>query len=96
MLRKPFRTIKRDNGQIDIYGNNQPRELDYDHTPEWSEEEEASFMYKGQRYFLSEFMRTRAHGLPYDGYLNDSYFSGILIKLSEDGETVTVHTFIAH
>jgi hypothetical protein len=31
----------------------------------------------------------------FDGYHNDSYFSGILIKLSDTGEAVKVYTYIS-
>jgi len=52
-------------------------------------QEQESFMYRGNRYFLNEFCATR-HGMwspaqewtrGFDGYLFDSAFSGILIKL---------------
>lgn len=62
----------------------------------------ASFLrYKGQVYDLSEFNTTR--GLPefnpltaWDGYLSDSFFSGIVIRYADsDCESVIVGTFFA-
>lgn len=52
------------------------------------------FKYRGQVYDLAEFMRVDKNGplaaLGYDGYSGDSFFSGILVKLSDCGEAVTV------
>jgi len=52
--------------------------------------------YRGQYYDISEFQRIPRTGgeshesykafKPWDGYKSDSYFSGIVIKLSSDGE----------
>ena len=103
MLKKPWKVIEQDNGVIKIYGNNQWRELEYD-IPEWNEggETEAYFNYKGNKYFLSEFMNIHNKiynpnppewMLEFDGYLNESYFSGILIKLSNDGDAVKMYTY---
>lgn len=114
MLRKPWKKIEKDNGTIDIYGNNHIIPLDYD-VPEWEidsakrEEREPDtepcFMYKGHKYFLSEFMAVHntfynpnppEWMLEFDGYLNDSFFSGILIKLSgENYGYVKAYTFIS-
>jgi hypothetical protein len=53
---------------------------------------EASFVrYRGWCYCLDEFMRSEA--LPgYHGYAGDSYFSGVAIKLSSDGDRVQLAT----
>lgn len=58
------------------------------------------FRYKGTTYDLGEFMSTG--GLPefnplrkWDGYCSDSFFSGIVVRFSEDMEQVIVGTFIA-
>jgi hypothetical protein len=104
MLHKPCKVITDDNGTIKIYGNGHARELEY-RVPDWMDEEdetEQSFIYKGHVYFLSEFLNT--HNPVYfsgpdwmkefDGYNNDSFFSGILIKLIGD-EAVQVYTYIA-
>jgi hypothetical protein len=47
------------------------------------------FRYRGNTYSLDEFMRSSM--LPeWDGFHGDSFFSGIAIKLSEDGEQYKV------
>jgi len=46
------------------------------------------FRYKGQVYSDQEFMNFEFMG--WDGIKNDTFFSGILVKFSEDLETVIV------
>lgn len=79
---------------LTIIGNNHLIPLEYK-KPEWSKEEELSFKYKGEIYFLSEFMRTENNGnlKEYDGYFSDSYFSGILIKLIEENTEYSVKVY---
>lgn len=55
------------------------RELDY------ADEDSAFLKYKGRYYALEEFM-TSFHIEGWHGYSSDSYFSGVLIRLSSDGE----------
>ena len=80
-----------------ITTNNQYRDIlnAYDLTSrelddfDYLEEGEGSFIrYKGRIWDLSEFMRTDLKG--WDGISSDTYFSGAVIKLSEDGDTVKV------
>lgn len=57
------------------------------------------FKYRGSWYHTDEFMRF-GPGMPsefrkWDGYLSDSFYSGVLIKISPDGEQYKVGTFIA-
>lgn len=40
-----------------IYKRRLTRPLDYDYTPEWSNENVPSFTYRGDRYFIDEFIR---------------------------------------
>jgi hypothetical protein len=92
---------------IIIKGNHHWVELEYK-IPEWNEDkpedeqEEKCFIYKGYTYFLSEFMNIHNKFYEpnppewmkeFDGYKNDTYFSGILIKLSDTGEAVKVYTY---
>lgn len=58
------------------------------------------FRYRGHVYSLEEFMTT--YGMPefsplkkWDGYLADSFFSGIIVKFVDDGERVIVGTFLS-
>lgn len=56
------------------------------------------FCYRGNWYHVSEFMRFDQHApfdQKWDGYLGDSFFSGILISLDPDGETYQVATYIS-
>lgn len=55
------------------------------------------FYYRGQWYHVSEFMKFDQHApfdQKWDGYISDSFFSGVLIKLSEDCETYRIATYI--
>lgn len=51
--------------------------------------------YRKQWYHVSDFMRVEGDVFPkeWDGYSSDTYFSGILIRLSEDGETYQIGTY---
>lgn len=54
------------------------------------------FMYKGNVYTLSDFMLLsvgREDLKEWDAYMGDSYFSGLVLKLSDCGELVTVGRF---
>lgn len=59
---------------------------------DWIKEDEFNntpfAVYRGWAYPLSEFMRCEDHtGFEdWDGYAGDSFYSGTVIKLSEDGE----------
>ena len=51
------------------------------------------FKYKGWIYNLSEFMTTSVDG--WDGALSDSYFSGIVIRISSNQESVVCGTYFS-
>jgi hypothetical protein len=54
------------------------------------------FRYRGRLYDLGEFMRSTDPNLKgWHGYAADSFFSGVVIKLSDDGDYVTVATYLA-
>lgn len=91
-----------------IITNNHWRVWDDDYTPDWGEDPEPSFEYRGSRYFLSEFTvissapRGFAHVSPelkdagWDGILTDSYFSGVVIGLDpEDSDRFKVGLLLA-
>lgn len=40
-----------------VYRRRVTRPLDYDYRPDWSDEEEPSFTYRGDRYFIDGFIR---------------------------------------
>lgn len=54
--------------------------------------------YKGHVYSLDEFMRLEGEHHPFgqwDGYASDSFFSGVLVKISDDGEQVKLATYLS-
>jgi len=99
MLKKPYKTISQENGDIRIFGNGHSIPIDYK-IPEWSEdkESEACFEYKGNTYFISEFMLIdkHSHFKGFDGYSGDSFFSGVLIKLVKNtfNEYLKAYTYL--
>lgn len=86
-------TIKKDNGEIKVYGSNKHIMVCYAR-PEWSEYQEPYFRFKGNRYYLSEFLNAGDIFPGYDGYSSDSYFSGVVIKIYDGGDTVKAFTYI--
>lgn len=94
--------INIENGTIEITGNNHDIAIEYD-KPDWSEDEEPCFMYHDHKYFLSEFPRTKNNpwgnasewAQKYDAMMADSYFSGLLINLTNGGDSVRVYYFVA-
>jgi hypothetical protein len=82
-----------------IIGNGREIEIQYDFE---GGEDKSYFVYKGQKYELRDFCAVHNKMwnpnppqwmLPFDGYLSDTFFSGILIKYDEENETVKVYTF---
>lgn len=60
-----------------------------------AEQDYASFFrYRGNVYDFGEFLRIDPPSY-WDGYLSDSFFSGILIRLVDDGDRVVVGMFIS-
>ena len=87
---KPFR-----------YGNEVPKKV-LDDDFDWMDEDQIGdgfFKYKGQWYHLDEFMRISKNApapmKKWHGYLSDSFFSGVLIKVSSDGEEYIVGTYLS-
>ena len=67
-------------------------QFDYQDTSEESGVTDGFFCYLGTWYHLDQFTRMESSDVlaEWDGYAGDSYFSGVLIKLSEDGEQYQV------
>lgn len=96
---------------LEIRTNNIPRDVVYGYelTPDEAAEFDyidnldefsghAFMRYKGHTYDLSEFMRVPAGMFGdenWDGYASDSYFSGVLIKFTDDSERVVCATYIS-
>jgi hypothetical protein len=72
---------------VKITTNNQPRNLDGNY-------DDDGFVYKGWRYSLSEFTTTSgmwgAHAAldSWDGYLNESMWSGIVVKIVNSDQII--------
>jgi len=92
-----------------IYGNNHNIKLIYGYQLSDKEKSQFDYMgnieddfigfrYHGNIYSLGDFMRTENND-PFvgfaDGYHGDSYFSGILVKLNEENESVKAYTYIS-
>ena len=79
-----------------LYGyeltENEKKEFDYIESDNL--DSHSFFRYKGHCYDPDEFMKITNNNdiefLKYDGYSSDSYFSGILIKYSEDMESIKI------
>ena len=94
---------------MEIITNHQPRLMLYG--SELTEKERAEFdymddieegkffRYKGRVYDLGEFLIIDDNAPEkmrvWDGYSSDSYFSGVLIKVSDCGDYVTCATYIS-
>lgn len=62
---------------------------------DWTTEDDINgyFKYRGVWYHLGQFERTKIHG--WDGFHGDSFFSGVLVKISHNGERFKAATLIA-
>jgi len=105
MLKKPYKTLK---DGLKIFGNNHeiPTIYGYELTDEEKKEFDyhtqdelectSFFRYKNNVYDLSQF--SNINNFPElkdiaDGIVNDTFFSGILVKYCDDMEFVKVYTF---
>lgn len=59
----------------------------------WCDSDDGFLKYRGRYYHLEEFMRSE-HFVGWHGYNSDSFFSGVLIRLSRDGEQYQIATYI--
>ena len=98
-------TIKTNNQERDLlyfsdFNKSEQQQLreDYDWMEDDLETNFGFFYYKDAIYHLQDF--TSLHGenkcddfAGWDGVVSDSYFSGVLIKLTQDCESVVVGTF---
>ena len=95
--------------ELKIITNNRPRHFvygyeltakekaDFDYIPADEIDGHDFFRYRGNVYDPGEFMRVPEGAFPgkWDGYAGDSYFSGVLIRYTEDMESVVVATYIS-
>lgn len=66
-------------------------QLDFD----WADDSDLFFPYRGAWYALSDFTRCSEplRTLGWEGCLGDTYFSGVLIRFIDDGDSVVVGRF---
>ena len=98
MLHRAWKTIVRDNGKIEIYGNGHIRDLInyWELMPkeirqfDWIDDPDYGytfFRYKGWTYCTADFPRIEKYApewmQEFDGYSGDSFFSGVLVKYAE-------------
>jgi hypothetical protein len=67
----------------------------FDHLSEDDGGLDGFFCYRRHWYHVSDFMRADGVAKGWHGYAADSYFSGVLIKLSRDGERVMLATYLS-
>lgn len=87
--------------EIKIITNNQPRDIlsglelpakyrkEFEHLSDDEFHEESFFIYKGRAYSIGEFLHTDIFP-NWPGSLGDSYFSGVIVRIIDDGEAVIV------
>lgn len=92
---------------MEIITNNHWRQFKYGYEVptdiiEWNDhlnEDLASYgwiNYRGHWYHASDFLQLGGDDLDgWDGYSSDSVFSGVLIRLSDDGESYQIATYIS-
>jgi hypothetical protein len=60
------------------------------------ESDDGFFCYLGHWYHVSDFMFSHdANANGWQGYASDSFFSGVVIRISPDGESYIVGTYIS-
>jgi len=83
------------------YGYEVPKKVMKDQF-DWMDEDQVDdgfICYRGTWYHAGEFMRIVGNPdkefSKYHGYHSDSFFSGVLVKLSDDGEAYQIATYYA-
>jgi hypothetical protein len=109
MLKKVYKKIQHGDDTLTIYGSNRSIKL-YSAVSPWERDRAKDenrkpnispcFNYRNKRYFLlDEFMCVDPHApdwmKEFHGYTNDTFFSGVLVKLDSENETVKAFTFIS-
>lgn len=90
---------------IEAYELTSKEQTDFDYL-DWNAikngEDGASFVrYKGNLIDLGEFLTTASLGSPdelkdWQGYMSDSFFSGLVIKYTSDCEQVVIGLYLSH
>lgn len=103
-----YKRVEQGNGgTLALYGSGKWIRVEYTHPRDPEGEVREFFRFHGSRYYLGEFMSTSPgpwNANPptwlreFDGYVNDSFYSGVVIKLGEtaNGDTaVKAYLFIS-
>lgn len=61
---------------------------EFDYLTEEEIESRSFFRYRGEVYDLGEFMRTPNSVKGWDGYLNETFFSSIVVKFFEEDQII--------
>ncbi len=81
-----------------LYRNEVPQAI-LDNELDWCKDEDNFIKYNNWYYSLSEFMRIENNPddsfSSWDGYSSDSYFSGILVRVSDDSEEYQIATYLS-
>ena len=98
-MKKIYKVIEQENGTITFYGSNKWIELHY------AKDDRQYFRFHNSRYYLDDFMNIHnsfhnpnppEYMKEFDGYINDSFFSGVCIKLDkEEDYRVKAYLFIS-
>lgn len=77
-----------------VYGYDVPEKVLSDIFEHLDEDEtvDSFFKYRNVWYHISDFINASEEMLPWHGYSSDSFFSGIVIEISSDGEEYKVGT----
>ena len=71
---------------------------DFDHLSD-SDAYDGWILYRGVYYHLSDFMSTQGFTdepvAKWHGYAGDSFFSGVVIRVSDDGEQYQIGTYLS-
>lgn len=64
---------------------------------DWTDPDDSGsfFQYRGFWYSLEDFSRAPESLAGWDGYHGDSFFSGVVIRLTDDGESVVCGTYLS-
>jgi hypothetical protein len=94
-MKKVYKEVKDRNGnKITIYGSNKAIQLHY------TAKGDEYFRYANNRYYIKDFMHINNTApkwmQEFNGYCNDSFFSGVVIKYEYglDYDTIKAFTFI--
>lgn len=80
-----------------IYGCDLPESVraDFDYMDSQDLDDANFIKYRGHWYHLGEFMHSSEMPPDWHGYASDSFFSGVLIRISDDCEQYQIATYLS-